>query len=303
MNTIKKAIKFFVILGLLGGVVFVGYKIIFPQPDRMDAYHTTFALIHNEEYEYVQTNIQQMTILMENNVESVNNTTLHKLTITQNTLLSLEASYSFMLDDLAYAKNSAVYDFNAKNVTEKYVEIEQELAKAKSYIQNTVAPFYETESSDASSINVYGLALLKYNKALIEKISDLNASLIEIYNDLIPTMLNNPYSKNALNIVKVWVENQKEFLTTTEALSFEQIKVNSDILLSFATNSLKASETDRYYTEQQDVLDLLLSIEKADIISTTKNVGLVDEETFTSTIEDELVASATLAMFTYLGGR
>lgn len=301
-STLKKFIKYVVVLGLLGGIVFVGLKIIFPQPDNMDAYNKTFALIQNEDYEFVSSNIEQMRSLMEENLPTVNSTTYYKLSLTVKTLSTLEKSYAYMLSEIAFAKNNTVYDDNAKKINSKYEEITSDLAKAKTYIQNTVIPFYESSIIDSSAINIYSLALLNYNSALTAKVADFNIYLSEIFYNLMPTSKNNPLSTKIIEIVNIWANNQIEFLNSDQELSYEQIVTNTQAMLTYATANLTTTVTDTYLTNKANADALLLSIEKADIKQTTKNVGLVDEEGYVLAIEDEEIRNATSALFSYLKG-
>lgn len=302
-QTLKKIIKYLIVFVVLGVIVFVGVKLIFPQPDPLDAYNNTRELTQLSVYEDLIENTDELLSLMEGKLsdESLNTANYNKLLYAKYMLTALNDVNANVIDDLAFAKNSSVYNANIKKSSKAFDDIKETYTRVQTYLTNNLSPFLEQNISPVSSLNMYSNAMLPFFNELCEEYQTYTHNIIGIVVDTDITIRNNEWSKTLLNITDAWSQNVLASLKNAET-DFEAYLAYAEGFFNFTSNNVNATISVSYYVNFTAINSEIAQIALVDLDGATKNVLTAGEAEYVNSIEKATVKTATQNVMAFLKG-
>lgn len=306
-SPLKKIIKIVLAFAVIGAIVFFGIKFLFPEPDSLQAYQTTYDLVTNTSAQNFLQTSDSMIELMTDNLQNpvINLNVYNKLKISQNNLKALVKTNQFLLNELAFAKNNSNYNTNAKTIAKVYGQITDKYAQIDNYIKNNVVDFLKTQNQTVQSINSYSAAILNYQISLNQLYVDYTRAAIKIYTTAMPSQSfsNNEWSKQLVTLAFDWSEKLNHYiqntLATTELLAANI--ANSAGLFAYVDNNLTIAKAQSYYTNSA-VASLLEDMKKTYYPELVAKVLTQDEQTYINSFEDQTKKVAVENVIHFLKG-
>lgn len=302
-NTIKNIIKYLVVFAIIGTVVYFGIKLIFPEPNPLQAYNNNLELAEIETYDEMLDSTNQL-IMLSNpylletsfNIENYN-----ELLYAKNTLMSLDYVNNFIIDDLAFAKNTTIYNSNVKKTTNSLGKIKETYSRVNTYLTNNLNPFLEQNSATMNSVNLYINAMLPFYADLCKDYQTYTSANIQIVEQLDTTIRNNPWSQTVLNIINEWTNNLITKLNNNETVFTSQID-NAGACLVFVANNISQAKFVSYYSDYQNLNTKITEINSVSVENATNVVLTATETTYTDSIEDASLKALTINFMSFLKG-
>lgn len=304
-SPLKKILKIFLALALIGVTVFLGIKFLFPAPNRYDAYNKTFALSQNESAEKFLNTTDNFILLMAERVtdETLNQKTYNMLMISQVNLIALGQANEFIMKELAFAKNNSVYDSNAKNINNLYDDIVAEYATIDSYIEQNIKAFMLMDVKTTQSINSYAFAILNFQLKLNNLYVQYNIAASNIYKNLDKNFTNNVWMQELLSITTAWTSHLNELLQNNQndTQVFVSNQQNAAGFGAFVTNNLIVERAQQYYTNE-NTASLLTDMKNNNLTEVVKNVFTQNEQTYIDAIADAAKKASAERVFNFVKG-
>lgn len=310
-NTIKKFGKYMIILALLGVIVFFGVTLLFPTPASTLAFDKTTEVINNENFETNYSATEKF--ISKYSTQYTQQQELENLDLLSHSSLTISTGIdilSLMRDELAFAKNSPVYNKKANELAKLEKELADILQNAVNYIESQFDPVYNQTSTPAkSTLNALITNLTRNNKAIVSKMASYIDATTTIFIDLETNFLTNPYSKKIVQILSVWVLEHNNFLNDgsyaeNQAYNSSKALLNLSELNTFKSNMFNQSNFLSYNSNKIELDQLLNNLAKSNIKGLTSTISISDVNEFISSIENEEIRLSTQILKNFiLGGR
>lgn len=302
----RKIIKFLFTAGLIFVVAYFGIKIIFPAPDRLDAYNNTYNLLSSQDYEQTMESTQNLIGLMQDKIDAnqtgVNQELQNKLIITTNIIQASQNANELMLLQFAFAENNPTYNTEVRALNGVYEEMTQTFADLKAYTQSYVDPFIESaEEHDVSTMNSYANAVYNINIKLTDYFTEYTTRMVTTFETLDKDYTNNPLSRKMLNLTSIWVEYADNQLKNEEANIVELLD-NSGYLKDFTASKMNLAFANSYYTATTSQNQLLTNIEHAENEKVVSILASSEEQTYIDSLTDEQIKQANTNLLALLKG-
>lgn len=300
-NNVKKIAKYLLIVAALGAIVFFGVSLLYPTPSTTLAYEKTHSVVNNENFETnKQANNQfaskfQLDYITEPQA-------LAELNHTTNLINFQLENLEFIVAELMFAKNTAVYNSKANELGKLEQEILEKINNAVNYIDNEVTPVLnQANTPSKSALNTLRTAMVNNNKQVIAAITKFSTTVTTIYIDLENNFTANPHSKKVLQIVSVWTQSQNDYLAS-ENFNASKAALNLTRLKEFKTSKLESSVVLNYHEFKETYDEALQSLSKANIKGLTDKIEIEDVDAFIEGIENEEIKTSTLALKNFILG-
>lgn len=303
-NTIKKIIKYLAVFAVIGAVIFLAIKLLFPQPSNLQAYNNNLELTRIETYDDLLEQTNQLLSRSAPHLEdaTLNSQNLSKLIISKQVIMSLDAANELIIDDLAFAKNTTTYNRVVKDATKALGEIKKSYAEVNTYLTNTLKPFLnQNPSTTAGQLNIYIDAILTFYSDLCEQYQTYTIANVQIFNQLNLTLRNNAWSQTVLNIVDKWTGNLVAKLGNAETNFASQVD-NATHCLEFVLNNINEEGFVSYYTENNNLNEKIEEIGKTNIAQLVNVVLTQGEQPYVDAIENAETKTASINVLSFLKG-
>lgn len=306
-TTIKKIIKYVIIVALLGAVVFFGVKLLFPTPSPTLAFETTISLSENEAFQKNNSASENFMVKYATTL-SAESTQVALLNHSNKLIAFQKQIITYLSQDLAFAKNSSIYNSKAKELEKLEKEISGLLANATTYIDQQFEPVYnQTTTPSNNALKAILSNLTKNNKAIANKMTNYLETTTTIYLDLEQTFVANPYSKKISQLISVWVAIQNEFLNDAKYTESETYLTtnglnNLTLLQDFKNANLSHNVAISYNTNKTNLDSLLQSISKAEIKGLLSAYEVSNVENFLNSIENAEIKASTRVLNDFIKG-
>lgn len=302
-DTVKKFIKYLIIFALLGTVVFFGVKLLFPTPEPTLAFYSSQQVLENENFE--KNNLASANFISK--YENQFDEELEKIDLLLHSkkVISLQLEVlEYMSNEFAFAKNSSIYNSNAKKLEKLEKELSSSLKNSIAYIETYFEPVYNQPTSPSKSTLRNLLEnLVTNNKVIADKLTTYTETITTIFLDLETNFLVNAYSKKNIHIISVWLSNQNDFLNKNlENLEYNSTKGMSNLnkLISFKNRLLTVENSFSYNTNKNIIDEQLQQLTKADIKGFTKALEIIDINNFINSLESQEIKTSTQALKLYI---
>lgn len=305
-SSLSKIIKFLIVAGLIGGLVFLGVKFLFPAPKTDLAYNTSLSLQENKKLERLQeVNDRSVLafaglIITGQNINPSYYQSIQAMEYGYETILLMQ---EFMTTELAFATNNSHYNSYVKKAAAAYKKLEKNLDAVISYIDNNLTLFLATPGLVNEVVaSTYAKALYELNVDVFKSITELNHNIVEIYSNLKTTLINNEFARALIKTQNTWLEVlsgklNKDVIEGAAAL-------NSSALagFNFATEKLTKTFVKTFYSYNSTAKETLSSLLKADVKGLLGVFKTGAETSFIDSIENQEVKNATAVFYDMIKG-
>ena len=304
-SPLKKIIKIVLAFALIGVIVFVGIKFLFPAPNRYDAYNKSFALSQNESAQkFINTTDDFIALMAERTTdEALNQKTYNKLMMAQGNLIALGQANEFIMKELAFAKNNAVYDTNAKNMVNVYDNIVATYAQIDNYIEEHITAFMLVDVKTTQSINSYALAILNFQLNVNDLYVQFNIASTNIYKNLDKNFTNNVWTQELLSITTAWTSHLNELLQNNDndTQVFVSNQQNAAGFSAFVADNLIMERAQEYYTNANTPA-LVADMQNTNLTQVVQNVFTLNEQTYIDAIAETTIKASAQRVFDFVKG-
>jgi hypothetical protein len=251
-NSLGKFIKYIIILGIIGIVIFFGIKVLFPAPKPTVAFETTQDLTQSQSLDKLITTNQDFLQLYQETVgedESQEDAKKMILLYSTNTLLKTQVyALDFLLDEIIFAENSSVYNSNTSNMIKTSLALQRAFENVDTYITTYISPLLSKYQIPTPTIlNSVYVNITEYNNQVSNLLSDYIIAANNVFSSLKETYSVNNYSRKLFQITTFWQEIQSKLIADKANITdYNKLFASTNSMFSFVNTKLTQAEAFSY---------------------------------------------------------
>lgn len=267
--SVKKIIKYLIIVGLLVGLGFLIAYIFFPTPKSIDAYNYINNISTNETYENLKTaNTQIDTLLTSFAGEEEDLQLKSQFANINNIYYGMDKLNNHLCQSLLYAQNNSTYNKETTQMKKEYQNFEKIIDKINTYLTDYYSPFYnETTDKTYNSVLTYANVVSGYNFELLKSYNAILTNATNILPSLTQDFDNNELTKTKTSVSlkwsKLYQDNYKNgTLNTNNILLYKEYSnrlIDTGYTLNYFNNYQTASVVVKTVNENE-ISQYLLNI-------------------------------------------
>lgn len=267
--SVKKIIKYLIIVGLLVGLGFLIAYIFFPTPKSIDAYNYINNISTNETYENSKTaNTQIDTLLTSFAGEEEDLQLKSQFANINNIYYGMDKLNNHLCQSLLYAQNNSTYNKETTQMKKEYQNFEKIIDKINTYLTDYYSPFYnETTDKTYNSVLTYANVVSGYNFELLKSYNAILTNATNILPSLTQDFDNNELTKTKTSVSlkwsKLYQDNYKNgTLNTNNILLYKEYSnrlIDTGYTLNYFNNYQTASVVVKTVNENE-ISQYLLNI-------------------------------------------